>query len=153
PLLAAGGIGGGPAIAAVLTLGADGAWVGTRFAATREGVQSEAAKAAIVAAEAQDTVLTRVYDLAEGHPWPARYPGRALRSAFTDRWHGREAELEADPRAAAAEVGGLRESGVLVYAGQASGVVHDVPPAGEVLARLAAGAERALRERVPSLLA
>ncbi|HSD77342.1 MAG TPA: nitronate monooxygenase, partial [Solirubrobacteraceae bacterium] len=91
PLLAAGGIGGGPAIAAVLALGADGAWVGTRFAATREGAQSEAAKAAIVAAEAQDTVLTRVDDLAEGHPWPARYPGRALRSAFTDRWHGREA--------------------------------------------------------------
>jgi nitronate monooxygenase len=153
PVLAAGGIATGAALAAVLTLGADGAWIGTRFAATREGFQSEAAKAAIVQAQAEDTVLTRVYDLAEGHPWPARYPGRALRSRFTDRWHGREAELEVDSREAAAEVGGLRDAGVLVYAGQASGVIHDLPGAGELVARLSGDAERALRERVPGLLA
>jgi nitronate monooxygenase len=152
PVLAGGGVATGAAVAAVLALGAEAAWIGTRFAATREGTQSEAAKAAIVAASAEDTVLTRVYDLAEGHPWPARYPGRALRSPFTDRWHGREDELERDARAASAEVGGLRDAGVLVYAGQASGAVHDIPRAGELVARLAGDAEQTLRRRAGELL-
>lgn len=148
PVLAAGGIATGAQLAAVLVLGAAGAWIGTRFAATDEAAGSAAAKDRIVRAQAADTVHTRVFDLALGYPWPSSYPGRALRNAFTDRWHGREDELVgADVRA---ELAAARSAVDLdthyVYAGQSAGLVHDVLPAGQVLERLIRDAERALAD-------
>jgi NAD(P)H-dependent flavin oxidoreductase YrpB (nitropropane dioxygenase family) len=36
--------------------------------------------------------------------------------------------------------------------GQDSGLIHDIPPAGEIVARIAREAEQILRERLPRLL-
>ncbi len=76
PVLAAGGIGSGRALAAVLAAGASGARVGTRFiAATEAGAHPEYVKA-LIAGEPEDTVVTEVFS--EG--WP-NAPHRVLRSA------------------------------------------------------------------------
>lgn len=58
PLIAAGGIGSGQAIAAAFALGADGAQVGSRFAATNESSCHINFKNAIVAAKEGDTQLS-----------------------------------------------------------------------------------------------
>jgi enoyl-[acyl-carrier protein] reductase II len=58
PLIAAGGISDGRAIAAALALGADGVQIGTRFAATKESSAHENFKDAIIKAKAGDTLLT-----------------------------------------------------------------------------------------------
>lgn len=74
PVLAAGGIGSGRALAAVLAAGASGARVGTRFiAATEAGAHPEYVKA-LIAGEPEDTVVTEAFS--EG--WP-NAPHRVLR--------------------------------------------------------------------------
>lgn len=148
PVLAAGGIATGRALAGVLAMGAAGAWVGTRFAASTEALGSPEAKARIVAATETDTVRTSVFDLAQSIPWPPAWTGRALSNAFTGRWHAAEADLVDQRQRAEAELARAREEGdydtMYVYAGQGSGVVHDVAEAGELVRRLARDAEQAL---------
>ena len=92
PVIAAGGIADGRRIAAVLMLGAEGVWIGTRFLATRECGVSDADKAAVINATTDDTILTDVYDIARSTPWPTGVSGRAIRDEFADRWHGRDEE-------------------------------------------------------------
>lgn len=58
PLIAAGGIGSGQSIAAVFALGADGAQIGSRFAATHESSCHINFKNAIVGAKEGDTQLS-----------------------------------------------------------------------------------------------
>jgi nitronate monooxygenase len=148
PVLAAGGIATGRGIAGVLAMGAAGAWIGTRFCATRESLGDDEAKQHILEADETGTVHTRVFDLAQGIPWPEEFPGRALRNGFTARWHGREEDLQTQRSSAAMELREASEtddlSGAFVYAGQAVGLVHDLPPAGQLVERLAAEAEERL---------
>src|SRR5438093_9928891 len=109
PVLAAGGIASGRALAAVLAAGADGAWAGTAFLATPECVEiPEEHKRLIVKSDGQDTIYTRVYDVLSGAPWPAGIAERVRRNRFTDEWDGREDEIAAQrdalqPRVQAAE--------------------------------------------------
>jgi len=92
PVLAAGGIAGGRGLAAALALGAEGAWVGTRFVATREANAHEAYKSRLVQAAGADTVRTSVL----GPDMPGFNPYRVLRNALVTEYEGREAELPAD---------------------------------------------------------
>jgi nitronate monooxygenase len=133
PVLAAGGIATGRGLAGVLAMGCAGAWIGTRFFATREALGDDTRKQRIVAAHENETVHTRVFDIAQGLAWPEEFPGRALRDDFTARWHGRENEIPG---------GGY--SGGHVYAGAAVGAIGDVPPAGELVERIARDAEARL---------
>jgi NAD(P)H-dependent flavin oxidoreductase YrpB (nitropropane dioxygenase family) len=75
PVLAAGGIATGRALAAVLAMGADGARVGTRFVAAAESDAHPRYVEALIAARPADTVYGR--DFVYG--WDA--PGRVLRSS------------------------------------------------------------------------
>src|SRR5688500_4746605 len=94
PLLAAGGIADGRTLAAALTAGADGAWVGTAFLATPEAVEvHDIHKDLIVASDGGDTVFDLAYDIVSGLPWPEGIGTRLRRNRFTDEWAGREAEL------------------------------------------------------------
>jgi nitronate monooxygenase len=148
PVLAAGGIATGRGIAGVLAMGAAGAWIGTRFCATRESIGRDKAKQRILEARETGTVHTRVFDLTQSIPWPEEFPGRALRNDFTARWHGREEDLQTQRSSAAMELREASEtddfSGAFVYAGQAVGLVHDLPPAGQLVERLVAEAEERL---------
>ena len=77
PVLAAGGIGTGRAMAAALAAGADGVRVGTRFVAAAEaGVHPEYV-AALIAAEPQDTAYTEAFSVG----W-SNAPHRVLRSSI-----------------------------------------------------------------------
>ena len=85
PVLAAGGIGSGRAMAAALAAGASGVRVGTRFVAAQEAMAHPAYVEALVAAEARDTVLTEAFSA----NWP-NAPHRVLRSCVegVERFRG-----------------------------------------------------------------
>ena len=156
PVIAAGGIADGRGIAAALMLGADGVWLGTRFLATPESGFPPAKKERVLAAGIGDTVLTEVHDIADRVAWPAGTYGRSVRNAFSDRWHGREDDLRAwieshaDVHAAHQQTHDPDETSV--YAGEASGLIAELVPAGELVRRLVAEAESVLRERTRALL-
>ena len=61
PVIAAGGIADGRGLAAVLALGAVGAWCGTAFLVAEEANQPALQKQRILDAAAEDTVITRLY--------------------------------------------------------------------------------------------
>lgn len=79
PLLAAGGLSTGGHIASLLTLGASGVVLGTRFLMTKESFYNEAQKKMLVAANANSTVRTMAFDRARGTlDWPEGVDGRAI---------------------------------------------------------------------------
>ncbi len=61
PVIAAGGIANGRALAAMLILGADGAQIGTAFLACEESAISAVQREAMFSDEARKTVLTRIF--------------------------------------------------------------------------------------------
>jgi nitronate monooxygenase len=155
PVVAAGGIATGAAMAAALVAGAAGVWIGTALLSCTEGLNSAAARERIRAASGDETVLTRAFDVAEGIAWPARWPGRALVNDFSQEWHGREAELVDDTAARQRVVDGRRTgdpANAPLYAGEAVGLVTTERSATDVVRDLDAAAEKALRG-VPRLLA
>src|SRR5262245_34635570 len=77
PVLAAGGIGTGRAMAAALAAGADGVRVGTRFVAAEEAGAHPTYLEALLGARAQDTVYTDAFSVG----WPDA-PVRVLRSSL-----------------------------------------------------------------------
>ena len=79
-------------LAAALALGAGGILLGTRFMATEEFAGSAFEKAAVVASDGHDTIVTSVLDTFSGRDWPGAW-SRAARSRFVEEWLGREPEL------------------------------------------------------------
>jgi nitronate monooxygenase len=148
-VVAAGGIADGRGLAAALLLGAEGVLMGTRFYASQEADGHPEAKRRIVAAEGGQTVRSIVFDLTRGMRWPPAYTGRLLRNRHLETWLGRESELEARMEEAEREYAAARERGDFdvagVIAGEACALIHDVPPAGEIVERIVAEADRLLR--------
>ncbi len=155
PVLAAGGIADGRGLAAALALGAQGALLGTRFLATKESPLHPNFKQAVLDSDGHDTVLTEIPDLARGNVWPGAM-ARAQRNAFIERWAGREWELRARQPEVAAGLERARETGDAANAalliGQDAGLIHDIPPAGEIVERIVAEAEALLKDRLPKLV-
>ena len=146
PLLAAGGIADGRALAAALLAGADGAWLGTAFLATHEAVEiSDEHKRLIVESDGGDTVFTRAYDIAAGIPWPDGIGARMQRNAFTDEWLEREVELRD-------EAGEVELPSIVYFFGQSAALVEGVQPAARVLRTITERAEQLLTERPGQLL-
>ena len=143
-LLAAGGIADGRGLAAALMLGADGVLVGTRLWASNEALVNKRHHAAILESNGDGTLRTRVADLARQIPWPRGFTARIHRNAFTDRWHGREDELERNvvvegPRYRQAfNEGDSDNTGV--WFGEAAGLVHAIEPAADIVGRMASEA-------------
>jgi nitronate monooxygenase len=117
PVVAAGGIADGRGLAAALALGADGVLMGTRFCAAQEALVPEGALTQLVGASGDDSVRVPADDLVGGRRWPRPYSTRILRDA---------AEHAA------------------IAGGQAVGLVHDVPPAEEIVRAVIAQAEAAI---------
>ncbi len=155
PVVAAGGIATARGLAAVLAAGAAGAWVGTCLLACPEARTKPEARAKVLAAGETDTILTRVFDVAQGIGWPEGFAGRALRNRFTDAWHGRETELAADA-GARRHLAQAREADdfdtAYIYAGQGVGLVRRSLPAAQVVRDLGEGAASLLAERLDALL-
>ena len=149
PVMAAGGIGDGRGLAGVLAMGAVGAWMGTRFVATREAFGHEKYKQRIVDSDDEGTIRTRAF---------SGKPARMLRNRTTEAWEAPElqARIERFPKQfgvmrewlgedpyVAGRFEGKVETGALA-AGQSSATIHDVPPAADVVRSIAAEAEAAL---------
>jgi nitronate monooxygenase len=156
PVIAAGGIADGRGIAAALMLGAEGVWIGTRFLGTRECGVSDAYKARVVAATADDTSLTDVFDIARGMPWPDGVSGRAIRNRFLERWQGREEELRNWTVANREEYLSLppetETEEQAIWAGEAASFVTGVERAADVVHNLVADAADILKSRPLTVL-
>ena len=152
PVIAAGGIGTARDVAAALAAGAAGVRVGTRFVAATECDAHPEYVAALVAAGAEDTVLTERFSVM----WPDA-PHRVLRSAVA------AAETCPDDVVGEMELGGSRQplprfavacptrtttgtiAAMALYAGESVGAVRGTMPAADIVHELMDGAERLLR--------
>lgn len=148
-LLAAGGIADGRGLAAALMLGADGVLVGTRFWASKEALVNARHHVAIIETDGDGTIRTRVADIARQIQWPRGFTARIRRNAFTNRWHGREDELEENvsiegPRYRKAFAEGDPDN-TGVWFGEAAGLIHSIDPAGTIVDRIAAEALACLK--------
>ena len=157
PVVAAGGIADGPGLAAALMLGAEGAWIGTRFVASLEWAGPEWAKGQVILADVDDTILTDVYDLVADAPYP---PGvisdRVIRNSFTDTWHGREVEMMSRQSELREDIATATATGdattAPVRAGAASGLIRSIEPASYILREIVSQAEDILKHRTQKLL-
>ncbi len=159
PVVAAGGIADGRGLAAALALGAQAAWVGTRFVASEEAGLHPEYKRLLTAASETDTVYSELFNLG----WE-RAPHRTLRNSTVRLW---EAAGRPDPghRPGEGDVVACDSAGnpvaryssmdpehdtageleaLALYAGQSVGLVHEVLPAGEIVRAMAEEAERTL---------
>lgn len=157
PVMAAGGISSGRALAAVLAAGAEGAWVGTAFLASPEAVEvREGHKQKVLESDGEDTVFTEIFDRLSGAPWPVGIGGRVWNNRLIREWTGREAEVPAHHEEITAQYMAAVENydtQVLdLYMGQSAGAVNAIRPAADVLRDICDGAERILRDRTSQLL-
>ena len=145
PVVASGGIADGRGLAAVLMLGADGVLMGTRFYASQEAQDHPEAKQRIIQAGGDDTLRSIVFDISRRNIWPQPYTGRAIRNAHAERWYGHEGELLKRQEEEAQRYAEARERGdfdvAAVIAGEAVGLIHDAPPAAEIVDRIIREAE------------
>jgi nitronate monooxygenase len=155
--VAAGGIGDGRGLAAMMMLGAAGILMGTRFYASRECDGAEEAKRRICAAKAGTTTRGIIFDLSRNNVWPAPFNGRCLINDHARRWMGREIELLQNVKAVAADYVAAKAAGnfdiAAVIAGEAVGLIHDIPPAAEIVDRIVAEADRIMSGQRNSTMA
>lgn len=149
PVVAAGGIGDGRGIAAVLAMGAVGVWMGTRFVASEEAYAHQNYKQRIVDIDDEGTTVTRCF---------SGKPCRVIKNDTTQAWESRDLQdrierfprqmrvisewLGEDPYIAARRKGKI-DKGAMA-AGQSSALIHDLLPAAEIIDRLMAETDRAL---------
>jgi nitronate monooxygenase len=150
PVIAAGGIASGRTLAGVLAMGAEAAWCGTAFLVSDEANQPDLQKQRILEAAAEDTAVTRLYS------------GKTMRNItnpFIEAWErsglqalpmGQQASLIADLEHSIRLAG--REDLLMNAAGQASGMLTQQRPAGEIFADMIAEAVDVLANRNPSRL-
>ncbi|CAA7269276.1 unnamed protein product [Cyclocybe aegerita] len=81
PLIAAGGLAIGAQIASLLTLGAQGVVLGTRFLLSPESLYTDSHRQALIAADSSQSVRTMAFDYARNTlGWPEGIDGRGLRN-------------------------------------------------------------------------
>jgi NAD(P)H-dependent flavin oxidoreductase YrpB (nitropropane dioxygenase family) len=155
PVLAAGGIADGRGLAAALALGADGVLLGTRFLASKESPLHANYKQAILDSDGHDTLLSEIPDIAAGIVWPGAM-SRSRRNKFIERWAGREWSLRQNQAGTLTEIRAARQRGDTEDApltmGQDAGLIHDIPAAAEIVARIARDAEEILAKTLPRYL-
>jgi nitronate monooxygenase len=151
PVVAAGGIADGRGLAAMMVLGASGVLLGTRFYASVECDGAEEAKWRICRANSGETIRSIIFDLSRNNVWPAPFTGRCLVNEHSRRWLGREVEMMQNVAPIAAGYAAATAEGNFdisaVIAGEAVGLIHDIPPAAEIVDRIAREADQILMGR------
>ena len=147
PVVAAGGIATARGVAAALAGGAAAVRVGTRFIAAEESDAHPEWKRAIVAARAEDAVVSVAFNAGMPVPGPHRVLRRSIAAAeaLADEQAGvvRLAGAEipvarfAPTPPTAASTGAIEA--MPFYAGQSAGAVTAIQPAADIVADLAAG--------------
>jgi len=147
PVIAAGSIVDGRGLAAALALGAQGAWIGTRFIASRESHAGALYRQVIVDANDEDTIVTRAY---------SGKPMRVFKNEWTADWEKRPQDIQPFPQQAmlshragvmggiGGQIEGLTRERSAFAMGQGAGAVHDVKPAAEIVRDIVREAEETL---------
>ena len=151
PVAAAGGIGTGAGIAAALALGAEAAWLGTRFVASTEADLHEGYKSRVVAAGSDEAVETKLFDIG----WPDS-PHRVLNNETVAAWE-RSGRPPTGSRPGEGEVVGHHPDGTPsvryhigsattgfqgnwaatpMYAGTSAQLIRSVQPVAEIVSEL-----------------
>jgi NAD(P)H-dependent flavin oxidoreductase YrpB (nitropropane dioxygenase family) len=161
PVIASGGIADGRGVRAALTLGAQAVSLGTRFLCSAESTAGY--KDLVVAARAEDTMLTTLFDVG----WPDA-THRVLRNDAVREWEAAGSPPSGERPGEGEPVGSMPVGGQTVqvprysvfppldgfagkleltalYCGESCALVDDVRPAAEIVARLAADAKSAPR--------
>jgi enoyl-[acyl-carrier protein] reductase II len=153
PVVAAGGLYDGRGLAAALSLGAVGVWMGTRFIASAEAHAGQMYRDVIVEATDEDTVRTRSY---------SGKPMRVKKNPYVEDWERRPQDIQPFPQQAmlshqagvmggiGGQIEGLDIDRSAFAMGQSAGGVREVLPAGEIVARIMAEAEAAI-DRVAAI--
>ncbi|PJG54398.1 2-nitropropane dioxygenase [Bradyrhizobium forestalis] len=157
PVVAAGGIADGRGLAAMMMLGASGVLIGTRFYASVEANGADEAKRRIRNAGSNDTVRGVIFDWSRSLFWPAPFTARSLVNDHIRNWTGREIELMQRASEVAKDYAAAKAAGnfevAAVFAGEAVGLIHDIPPAAEIVERIVVEAEQLLAGRRNSVTA
>jgi enoyl-[acyl-carrier protein] reductase II len=148
PVVAAGGIFDGRGLAAALALGADGAWIGTRFIATPEARAVTGYKDTLLRLPEDGTVVSRAY---------TGKTCRVVRNGYTQWFEEHPDELQPFPKQlgrswsdGANHLGGdpgtdgVDPEREFFPAGQGVGAIDELVPAGELVRRIVAEADEAL---------
>ena len=144
PVVAAGGIADGRGIAAALSLGAVGVWVGTAFLVSKECAIHDTHKRQIVDGKSRDFEISRTY---------TGKTARMFRNEVVEAWMDAELDplpmpfqkiLMDDFNAAARAAGRLEVHSN--PAGQAAGLLNEIRPAADIMRDLVTGAVDALSD-------
>jgi len=153
PVVAAGGLYDGRGLAAALSLGAVGVWMGTRFIASEEAHAGDLYRQVIVEASDEDTIRTRSY---------SGKPMRVKKNPYVEDWETRPQDIQPFPQQAilshregvmggiGGQIEGLDPDRSCFAMGQSAGGVREVLPAAEIVRRIMGEAESAL-DRVAAL--
>ena len=148
PVAAAGGIADGRGLAAALMLGADGVLMGSGSTPRRRQRRCSARRTVSSRQAAMRQSAASFSTSSRRNVWPAPYTGRVLANRFTERWRGRELDLLQRQTEEAARYDAARAAGdfdtAAVIAGEAVDLISDIPPASEIVERVATEAEALL---------
>jgi nitronate monooxygenase len=147
PLLASGGFGDGRGLIAALALGADGINMGTRFCATREAPIHDNIKQAMVDADERATdLIFRTYRNT-ARVARNRISGEVLSNEALGKPFEEIAHLVKGARGREGLDNGDLDHGIWT-AGMVQGLIHDIPTAGELVARIMREAEAIISGRL-----
>ncbi|KAK0218988.1 2-nitropropane dioxygenase [Armillaria fumosa] len=144
-ILAAGGIATGAQIASLLTLGASGVVLGTRFLFTRESAYSSARKDALVKAGLNATARGLMFDeVGRTMGWPDGIDGRAIANGI---WRDHDEGLGLDERLRRFDESSVRGESerLVIWAGVGVGLTDKIQSAEEVIRELHQDALQALQ--------
>jgi len=151
PVVAAGGIFDGCGIAAALMLGAVGVNLGTRFITSTEAPAPEEWKQAITAAKSEDAIKVDVINDISPLPGTEGFHTvpRSLPTAFLDDWSGKREAARRDRDRLRGQIVATTQAGrqheCVLWAGQTAGGINEILSVGEIMRRLIAETEAALR--------
>ncbi|KAF5367181.1 hypothetical protein D9758_004020 [Tetrapyrgos nigripes] len=136
PVLAAGGLATGAHIASMLTLGASGAVLGTRFLLSPESLYNDVQKKALSEANETSTVRTVAFDTVRGTlGWPEGIDGRALSNdTVKDFDQGVPVKELQDKFKEAVKNGD--HSRILTWAGTGVGLMKEIKSAADIVQEL-----------------
>jgi enoyl-[acyl-carrier protein] reductase II len=152
PVLAAGGLYDGRGLAAALSLGAQGVWMGTRFIASQEAHADGVYKHRIKEIDDEDTLITRCY---------SGKPMRVIDNPYAQSWEQRADEIQPFP---AQFVSTFRDNAMKMTqpelieldpdldcmpCGQGAGGIDDIPTCAEIVERVVSQASAILTNLAP----
>jgi len=150
-LCAAGGIADGRGLAAALMLGADGVVIGSRFWASDEALVHPNMHERAIMATGDNTIRSRVMDIARKLDWPERYTAHVIKNSFTDTWHDDVSGLIAAADEEATKWQEAWKSGNMdvanTFVGESAALIKEIKSASDILDEIIAGAEQQLQKR------